>query len=199
MNTTAGTKVKLQSGDALIIVDVQNDFLPGGSLGVPRGDEIIPVINNYITQFQQQVLPIYATRDWHPEDHCSFESQGGIWPPHCIQESDGAAFAQDLQLPPDAHIMSKASQSKIDAYSGFQDTDLHQQLQRQHIVRLFIGGLATDYCVLNTVKDAIDNHYQVYLLVDAIRAVNVDPGDGDQAIQEMEEKGAISMMLNELV
>lgn len=177
-------------GDALLIVDVQNDFLPGGSLAVPRGDEVVTVLNRYLDIFAMQNLPVYATRDWHPQRHCSFREQGGPWPPHCVAKTAGAAFAAALQLPPAAVIISKATKPEQDAYSGFQGTDLHRRLHAAGIRRLFIGGLATDYCVLNTVRDALRLGYQVFLLGDAIRAVDVQPGDGLRAEEEMSKLGA---------
>lgn len=186
----AQNPIQLQSGDALIVVDMQNDFLPGGSLAVPQGDEVIPMLNGYISAFKEKNLPIIATRDWHPPDHCSFKAQGGIWPPHCVRGTKGAEFAPDLQLPEDVLIISKATAQEPDAYSGFDGTDLHDRLQASGIKRLFIGGLATDYCVLNTVKDALSLDYEVYLLVDAIRAVNVNPDDDEKAGQEMIRLGA---------
>lgn len=183
-------KIKLQRGDALIIVDVQNDFLPGGSLAVPHGDDVISVLNCYGALFYQRQLPIYATRDWHPAGHCSFHAQGGPWPIHCVQHSPGAQFPNALHLPPETNIISKATQPNQDAYSGFEQTELDALLQKAGIKRLFIGGLATDYCVLNTIKDGLAHHYQVFVLKDAIRAVNVNEGDGERAIAEMRNLGA---------
>ena len=188
MNKPNQNDTKVRQGDALLIVDVQNDFLPGGSLAVPRGDEVVPVLNRYLRAFQN--LPVYATRDWHPERHCSFRAQGGIWPPHCVAGTRGAEFAAALQLPPSAAIVSKAATAEQDAYSGFQGTGLDAQLRAANIRRLFIGGLATDYCVLNTVRDALKLGYEVFLLADAIRAVDVQPGDGQRAEQEMTKLGA---------
>ena len=181
---------RIRQGDALLIVDVQNDFLPGGSLAVPRGDEVVPVLNRCLQIFTAQSLPVYATRDWHPERHCSFRAQGGPWPPHCVAGTRGAEFAAALQLPPSAAIVSKAATAEQDAYSGFQGTGLDAQLRAANIRRLFIGGLATDYCVLNTVRDALQLGYRVWLLGDAIRAVDVQPGDGQRAEQEMIKLGA---------
>jgi len=177
-------------GDALLLVDVQNDFLPGGSLAVPSGDETIPALNRYIELFRRNALPIYASRDWHPADHCSFRSEGGIWPPHCIAGSAGAAFSPELSLPSAAVVISKAVHRDTDAYSGFEGTDLEQRLRREGVTRLFIGGLATDYCVLNTVKDALSQGFDVLLLLDGIRAVNLKPDDGRRAIEEMTSLGA---------
>jgi nicotinamidase/pyrazinamidase len=182
--------IGLQTGDALIIVDVQNDFLPGGSLAVPYGDEVVPVLSRYIHAFKEKGLPIFATRDWHPSNHCSFKAQGGPWPPHCIRSTKGAEFAAGLQLPEDAVIISKAMSQEPDAYSGFDGTELHDRLQALGIKRLLTGGLATDYCVLSTVRDALSLGYGVYLLEDAIRAVNVHPDDGKKAEEKMIGLGA---------
>lgn len=179
-----------QPGDALIVVDVQRDFLPGGALGVPHGDEVVPTLNRYLELFHSQALPIYATRDWHPPGHCSFAAQGGPWPPHCLAESRGARFAAQLRLPPETIVVSKAQQVDKDAYSGFEGTDLDARLKQAGVRRLFVGGLATDYCVLNTVRDARRLGYDVCLLTDAVRAVNVKPDDGRMAEDEMRRLGA---------
>ncbi|MCC6545507.1 MAG: isochorismatase family protein [Nitrospirae bacterium] len=190
--------VALQPGDSLIIVDVQNDFLPGGSLAVPHGDAVVPVLNRYITAFTARALPVYVTRDWHPVNHCSFKAQGGPWPPHCIAETSGAQFAGNLKYPTGTIVISKATAPDKDAYSGFDGTDLDARLCEQTIKRLFVGGLATDYCVLNTVRDARRLGYEVYLLADAIRAVNVKPDDGRQAEEEMDRLGAKPVTLDVL-
>lgn len=182
--------IELQYGDALIVVDVQNDFLPGGSLAVPDGDAVVPVLDRYLAEFSARELPIYATRDWHPANHCSFKAQGGPWPPHCVAESPGAQFAALLRFPSGTLVISKAAQTDKDAYSGFEGTDLDARLRARKIKRLFIGGLATDYCVLNTVRDALGLGHEVYLLTDAIRAVNVKPDDGRKAEAEMQHLGA---------
>jgi nicotinamidase/pyrazinamidase len=180
-----------RTGDALLVVDVQQDFLPGGALGVAHGEEVVPALNRYLDLFHKQTLPVYATRDWHPRGHCSFEAQGGPWPPHCIAESCGAQFAAQLRLPPETVVISKADSADKDAYSGFEGTDLDVRLRRAGVRRLFIGGLATDYCVLNTVRDARRLGYEVYLLIDAARAVNVKPDDGRKAEDEMRRLGAV--------
>ncbi len=187
--------IALGPHDALVVVDVQNDFLPGGSLAVPHGDEVVEPLNRYAERFVRAGQPVFATRDWHPADHCSFQAQGGPWPPHCVQGTEGAAFAPALRLPPDTTVISKATRPDKDAYSGFEGTDLHDRLERLGIRRLFIGGLATDYCVLNTVKDARRLGYEVFLLTDAIRAVDVRPGDGRRAQDEMLALGAKPLTL----
>ncbi len=190
--------LKPAEGDALIIVDVQNDFLPGGNLGVPDGDAVLPVMNRYLELFRRAGLPVYATRDWHPEGHCSFKAQGGPWPPHCVAESEGAAFARELKIGEDVDVISKATTVEKDAYSGFEGTDLAERLRKQKVNRLFIGGLATDYCVLNTVKDALREGFQVLLLEDGIRGVEVNAGDSEKAIEEMHALGARSIRLEDV-
>lgn len=199
MNNADGTRWKLRSGDALLVTDIQNDFLPGGSLGVEGGDEVVPVLNRYIELFVARNLPVFATRDWHPENHCSFREQGGPWPPHCIQGTHGAEFSSALRLPADVTIISKASSPDYDAYSSFLGTDLNRQLLDAGIRRLFIGGLTTDYCVLNTTRDARQAGYQVMVLTDAIRAVNVHPDDGERAVEEMVARGAQCITLQGFV
>jgi nicotinamidase/pyrazinamidase len=185
-----GVGMLLKENDALIVVDVQRDFLPGGSLAVPDGDSVVPVLNGYLRRFQAAGLPIVATRDWHPPNHCSFISEGGSWPPHCIQDTRGAEFAEQLELPEEAVLVSKATRVDVDAYSGFDGTNLQQYLRDARVRRVFIGGLATDYCVLATVKDALGAGFDVIVLADAVRAVNVEPGDGDKALDEMLSAGA---------
>jgi len=195
----AGTAaLRISAGDALLVVDVQNDFLPGGSLAVPSGDAVVPVLNRYVELFRKAGRPIVASRDWHPPGHCSFKDQGGPWPAHCVIDSDGAKFAPSLQLPPSTAIISKGARRDADAYSGFQGTDLHERLKAAGVRRLFIGGLATDYCVQQTVKDALGRGYQVVLLQDAIRAVNLEPEDGRKAEEEMIRLGAVPVRQDQL-
>lgn len=187
---TKGAQTEPRAGDALLIVDVQNDFLPGGALPVPHGDEVIPALNRWIARFRERSLPVVATRDWHPPDHCSFQPQGGPWPVHCVAGTEGAAFASGLRLPEGALIISKATDSDREAYSGFQGTDLAARLRTLGVRRLFVGGLATDYCVLATVRDALDEGFDVVVLREAVRAVDLHPGDGDRALEDMERLGA---------
>ena len=182
-----------QQGDALLIVDVQNDFLPGGRLAVPAGDQVVAPLNDWIARFASAGLPVFATRDWHPADHCSFQPQGGPWPPHCIAGTEGAEFAEGLRLPAGSTIISKATRVDADAYSGFAGTDLQQRLMESGVQQLFVGGLATDYCVLNSVRDALRLGYDVRLLMAGIRAVNVKPGDGAEAIAGMIAAGAVAV------
>ena len=183
-------ELPLQPGDALVLVDVQNDFLPGGSLPVSDGDEILEPLNELIERFETAWLPIVATRDWHPANHVSFAERGGPWPPHCVQGTEGAQFHEDLRLPSETIVISKADTPDKDAYSGFEGTDLHERLQALGVKRLFVGGLATDYCVLNTVLDASKLGYDVVVLHDTVRAVNVEPHHGDEAMGAMADAGA---------
>ena len=174
---------------ALVIVDVQNDFLPGGALGVPDGDRVIPPLNRCAAAFAAAGRPVFATRDWHPPDHCSFREQGGPWPPHCIAGSEGAAFAPDLELPSTAVVIGKGGRPEADAYSGFDGTNLAEQLRAADCIRIVIGGLATDYCVRATALDGLGEGFEVHLLTDAVAAVDVQPGDGERAVAEMAEAG----------
>lgn len=190
--------VTVSPGDALIVVDVQNDFLPGGALAVPQGDQVIEPLNRAAVLFEAKELPVFATRDWHPENHCSFKAQGGPWPPHCVAGTRGAEFAPGLRLPASAVVISKATTPERDAYSGFQGTELAELLRRRGVKRVVVGGLTTDYCVLNTVKDALTQGFQVLLLTDAIRAVDVKPGDGEAARTEMERAGAVPITVADL-
>lgn len=188
--------IVLGKGDALLIVDMQNDFLPGGSLAVPRGDLVIGPVNALIDLYHDRKLPIYASRDWHPEDHCSFARQGGPWPPHCVADSPGAAFSAALRLPEDLIVVSKADTAAQDAYSAFAGTGLARAMLAEGVKRLAVCGLATDYCVLNTVLDGIEAGFEVLLVVEATRAVEVAPGDGDRAITRMLAKGAVPVRLS---
>lgn len=188
--------VQLASCDGLLIVDVQNDFLAGGSLAIPLADRVVPVINAYITLFAEHSLSIFASRDWHPADHCSFIPQGGVWPTHCVAGTAGADFPQALKLPALTRIISKAELKEKDAYSAFDSTGLADLLTLSSVSRLFVCGLATEYCVLHTVRDARQNRIEVVLLIDAISAVDVK--GGSRALDEMSAAGAVRCTLTEL-
>lgn len=185
----------MQGKDALVIVDTQNDFCPGGALPVAEGDQIVPILNRYIERFREKGLPIIATRDWHPEKTTHFNTYGGPWPPHCIQGSKGAQFHPDLELPSDTVIVSAGMGSDEDGYSGFLGRDdngvkLADLLRQRGIERIFVGGLATDYCVKHTVLDGLKEGLKVILLEEAIRGVNLKPGDSARAVEEMVRAGA---------
>ncbi|MCS6954929.1 MAG: isochorismatase family protein, partial [Candidatus Calescibacterium sp.] len=152
------------SNSALVVIDMQNDFLPGGSLEIPNSDTIIPVVNEYIKFFEGRGLTVVYTRDWHPENHISFRENGGRWPKHCVQNTRGSEFHPHVYLPKNYLVISKAFYPDLEAYSGFQDTELNQKLNEMGIKNLFVCGVATDYCVLNTVLDAINLGYKVFLL-----------------------------------
>jgi len=189
--------VEIDKHTALVVVDVQKDFCPGGALAVREGDKVVPVLNKYIEKFRKAGAPIIFTRDWHPPDHSSFKAQGGPWPPHCIQNSEGAKFHPNLSIPLEGEIVSKADK-KDEAYSFFQGTDLAAKLQRRGIKRLLVGGLATDYCVKETVLDGLKHGFEVYHLDDASRGVEVNPGDSERALKEMMAKGAKRITLEKV-
>ena len=186
-----GARLAPQAGDALLIIDPQNDFLPGGALAAPGGDAVIAPLNEWIARFSSTGLPILATRDWHPPNHCSFHEQGGPWPAHCVAGTAGAMITAALALPPEARIVDKPGFSDVETYCGFAGTTLDAELRRAGIQRLWVGGLATDYCVLNTVLAARERGYAVVLLITAMRAVDIAPGDGPRALRRMREHGAL--------
>jgi len=190
--------LQLRKGDVLLVVDVQNDFLPGGALGVRGGDAIIPLLDGYGEKFDHCGLPVIASRDWHPPDHCSFRGQGGPWPVHCVAGTHGAELAATLALPRQSEIVSKATRCEHEAYSAFDGTELAERLRALHCRRLFIGGLATDYCVRATALDALAAGIEVVVLVDAIRAVDVNAGDGERALAEIVGRGARLARLDEV-
>lgn len=183
-------QLRLRRGDALLVVDVQRDFLPGGSLPVPEGDAVIEPLNAYIGAFDARDLPIIFSRDWHPPDHCSFVSAGGTWPTHCVRETPGAAWADGLKVTPDDYVISKGTEPAAEAYSAFSGTTLVSLLRTLDVHRVFVGGLATDYCVSATVCDARAHAFNVIVLTDAIRAVNVKKDDGVHALRQMQARGA---------
>lgn len=190
-------QIKPDKHTALVVVDIQNDFCPGGALPVSEGDKVVPVLNKYIEKFRKTSAPIIFTRDWHPPDHSSFKEQGGPWPPHCIQNSEGAKFHADLNVPPEGEIVSKADK-KDEAYSFFQGTNLAKKLHERGIKRLLVGGLATDYCVKETVLDGLKYGFEVFHLDDASRGVNVNPDDSERALHEMVAAGAKRLSLADM-
>ncbi len=189
---------------ALLIVDLQNDFCPGGALAVPGGDRIVPVINEYIKLFSEVRLPIFASRDWHPEVTKHFKEYGGLWPPHCVQGTSGAEFHPDLHLPPDTIILTKGEDPEEESYSAFQSIDREgkpftEALKTDGVAHLYVGGLATDYCVKASVLGAIDEGFTVTVLVDAIMGVNLQPGDSKRALEEMLRRKALTATLKEIL
>ena len=201
---------------ALILVDIQNDFLPGGALAVPHGDEVIKIANERMPQYELVV----ATQDWHPTNHLSFASQHlnaqpgdvidldgdgshpaslrqTLWPDHCIEGSTGAEFASDLNLDGIHKVFQKGTDRNLDSYSGFFDntrlkaTGLESFLRDHNVTCVDVMGLATDYCVKFTTLDALDLGFQTTLLLDGVRGVELSPGDCDAAIREMQAAGAV--------
>jgi nicotinamidase/pyrazinamidase len=192
-----------KSKKALLVVDVQNDFCPGGALGIHGGDKIIPNINECIKVFEQEHLPIIVTRDWHPKVTKHFKQFGGIWPEHCVEGSPGAMFHPDLELPKDALVMSKGMDPEKDSYSAFHAIDssgmaLANLLKNCGVGEIYIGGLATDYCVKYSALDALKDGLEVFILTDAIAGVNLQPEDSRMALQEMVSSGAKKTISEEL-
>jgi nicotinamidase/pyrazinamidase len=180
----------MASKKALIVVDVQNDFCPGGSLAVAEGNEVVAPLNKLMKEFLDRAEPVYKTRDWHPEKTKHFAIYGGTWPIHCVQNTPGAQFHPDLLDDPRINVISKGVDERADGYSGFDGTQLAQLLRDEGVNEVWVGGLATDYCVKQTVIDGVHNGFKVKALADAMRPVNVNPEDGAKAIDEMKEAGA---------
>lgn len=179
-------RISIDERDALLVVDPQNDFCPGGSLPVPEGDAIFDVVNRVIPRFRH----ILATLDWHPPDHRYFQAFGGPWPYHCLQGSKGAEFHPKLNAAAIQEAVKTGTDPEMDGYSGFAGTDLAGRLRRRGVSRVFVCGLATDYCVKATAIEAIENGFESYVLTDGIRPVEVQPGDGERALEEMRAAGA---------
>jgi nicotinamidase/pyrazinamidase len=180
---------------ALLVIDVQEDFCPGGALAVSRGDRVVPVVNGYIAQAVAHDMPVYASRDWHPAVSSHFQTCGGPWPPHCVQDTPGARFHPDLALPPTAIIVTKGDDPSREGYSAFdgrtpEGTALVVDLRARGIGRLYVGGLATDYCVKHSVLDGLRAGFDVRVLNDAIAGVDLRPGDSAAALREMRDAGA---------
>lgn len=189
----------IAAGDALLVVDLQHDFLPGGALGVAHGDATIAPINRLIELFTSRGLPVFASRDWHPRDHCSFRERGGPWPVHCVAGSPGAAFTDAVHWPADVTVVSKATERDREAYSALDGTGLREQLQARGVRRLFVAGLATDYCVRATAADALALGLEVVVVRDAVAAVDVQPGDGERALAEIRSRGGAVVESGDLV
>ena len=182
--------------DALIVADVQNDFLPGGSLAVPGSDAVVPLLNEYMRLALAGGAHVFVTRDWHPPHHCSFRERGGPWPVHCVQGTPGAELPAELRVPKETVIISKGSDLEHDAYSAFQGTKLETALRALDIGRLVVGGFATEYCILETVRDARARGYAVLVLDDAIRGV--DPARSRAAHDEMIALGGSPVILQDI-
>ena len=180
---------------ALLLVDVQIDFCPGGALPVPHGDRVVPVLNRYLADAVAHGMRIYASRDWHPAVTSHFKPFGGEWPPHCVQHTPGARFHPDLQLPPSTIVISKGDEPRRPGYSAFDGRTMEgkrliDDLREQGVERLYVGGLATDYCVRASVLDARRAGLEVTVLGDAVAGIDLHAGDSDRAIADMREAGA---------
>ena len=174
---------------ALIVVDVQNDFCPGGSLAVPDGDAVVAPLNALIDEFLERGDLVVKSRDWHPATTKHFKDFGGIWPVHCVQETEGAAFHRELRDDPRMIVISKGMGDE-NSYSAFDGTELASMLRERGVEEVWVGGLATDYCVRNTVLDALAEGFRVRAVSEAMRGVNLEPGDDERAIDEMRSRGA---------
>ena len=188
---------------ALLVVDIQNDFCPGGTLGIHGGHEIIPILNEYIKFFEKENLPIFVTRDWHPKVTKHFKQFGGVWPEHCVEGSPGAQFHPDLKFPKTTFVMSKGMDPEKDSYSAFHASDLSGMtlanlLKSLGIAEIYISGLATDYCVKYSALDALKDGLIVFILADAIAGVNLQPEDSNIALEEMVNCGAKKQSLKDL-
>jgi nicotinamidase/pyrazinamidase len=186
--------IRLKKGDALIVVDAQVDFFPGGALPVTNGDQIIPVVNLWLEAAQKADIPIFASRDWHPSNHCSFKQQGGPWPRHCVQNSAGAEIHPEIHLPSQAKIINTASDPKKEDYSAFQGKTkegipLNTYMKKKKIHRLWITGLAQDFCVCETALEARSNGYEVHLLLAGTRPITEETGE--EALNRMKAAGVI--------
>ncbi|MFQ5921198.1 MAG: isochorismatase family protein [Nitrososphaerales archaeon] len=186
--------IKLSSSCALIIADMQNDFMPSGALPVPDAEKIVPALNRYIEIFASRKLPIFATRDWHPPNHISFKQRGGIWPMHCVKDTAGAELDKALKIPRSVRIISKGTEADKEAYSGFERTDLARRLEAEGTRCVLIGGVATDYCVKNTALDAIRLGLDAVVLEDAVKGIN----KGDDAMREMQSEGVRTARIEEI-
>ncbi len=184
----ADSQRALQPGDALVVVDVQIDFCPGGALPIERGDEVVPVLNRWIAAASGSGVPVYASRDWHPRHHVSFKESGGQWPPHCLQDSQGARFHPDLRLPESTVVVTKGVRFDRDQYSAFDETGLAIEMRARGVQRLWIGGLAQDVCVRATVLEARRHGFEVIVITDGTRPVS--PSGGRESNDEMLRAGA---------
>ena len=185
----------MEKKSAIIVADVQNDFCPGGALPVPDGDKVVDVLNRYMQIFSSKGIPIFITRDWHPEKTNHFKEYGGLWPAHCVKGTHGAQFHKKLKMFSGTTILTKGDRADRDDYSAFYAytpdvTPFSDVLMRLGIKHLYIGGLATDYCVRETVLDALKRGFSVTVLLDAVKGVDINPGDSEKALQEMKEMGA---------
>jgi nicotinamidase/pyrazinamidase len=183
----------------LLVVDVQNDFCPGGALAVPKGDTVVPRLNMVIAAFTHARMPVFFTRDWHPTDHCSFTIRGGPWPPHCVQGTRGAELHDGLIRPSGSVTINKGDAPEKEAYSGFQGTDLAARLRKLGVSEVLVGGLTTEYCVKTTVEDALHEGFSVRVMLDCVMGLEQRRGDSEAAISAMKKAGASTTTASEAV
>jgi nicotinamidase/pyrazinamidase len=186
--------------EALIVVDVQNDFCPGGALAVPQGDRVVPLLNSYMDRAKRAGVHLYASRDWHPAETAHFAAFGGPWPAHCVQGTEGAAFHPDLRLPEGTAIVTKGDGAVDDGYSAFEGRladgrSLAADLRARGVDTVYVGGLATDYCVKETALSARREGFDTVWLSDASLPVELHPGDGERAAEELARAGVRPMEL----
>ncbi len=179
--------MEFTEGDVLLLVDIQNDFCPGGNLPIEKGDEIIPFLNPIIKKASAVGIPVFLSRDFHPRLHPSFKENGGKWPVHCIQDTEGARFHPDLNIPDNAEIVSKGTRFDKDQYSAFDDTGLGDLFKKLKIKRVFVAGLALDVCVKETAVDSVKLGFKTYVLKQGTRPVS--KRSGEQALNQMKELG----------
>jgi nicotinamidase/pyrazinamidase len=180
---------------ALLVVDVQRDFCPGGALAAPTGDQIVPALNQHIAEARKRGVPVYASRDWHPAVTAHFKAYGGRWPPHCVQGTEGAEFHRDLQLPPNTIVVSKGDAPDENGYSAFEGRTpsgrpLLDDLRERHIDTVYVAGLTAEYCVKQTAFDALRSGLDVVVLKNAVGGLDMQAGDADRALGEMKAAGA---------
>ncbi len=179
----------LRKGDALIVIDVQKDFCPGGALPIENGNDVVPILNEWFKSAIKAQVLIYASRDWHPTNHPSFVTEGGQWPVHCVHDSAGASFHPDLKVPDNAIIVTKGTRFDKDQYSAFDETGLAEELKKRSVHRIWVGGLALDVCVRATAVDACKHGFEVHLIKAATRPVT--PEGGSDALEEMANAGIV--------
>ena len=192
-------RLNIGPNDALVVVDVQNDFCPGGTAAVEDGDAVARKLSDVALNFRTKDGRIFATQDWHPTSHNSFAENGGIWPAHCVRGTEGAGFHHDLKLPIGSSIVRKGQEPRSEAYSGFDGTTLDSHLKRLEIKRIFVGGLSTEYAVQHTVYDALQRGYSAFVITDAISAINANPDDDTRALDSMLASGARAVTTSELM
>jgi nicotinamidase/pyrazinamidase len=193
----------MENKTALLIVDVQNDFCPGGALQIMNGDRVVEPVNRAVKYFVAAGLPILASRDWHPPETRHFSTSGGVWPVHCVRGTAGAEFHPDLHLPEETVVLSKGINPELDGYSAFDGVTgdgrtLSKLLRDLDVQRIYICGLATDYCVLCTTLEALRNGLHITVLTDAVAGVDIVPGESACAIEDMVKAGAQLSTVGEL-